>query len=391
MTVDQFCLQNKIVFPQVGLRIGGSIVSTATIACYLENHDYQTKILLPSNGPATEYFISKGLDVCLYGLPEKYISYMCNTQSSVGKMMSMLGHFITYRKAVEVLLREKPKLIHINNDATVWSWGYAGKKLSIPVVWHVRQENPSKYDWLRIKLCDYIVFVSENNKLRFSKFKKNIPPHRTIANGVDTEEFCPGNKMEAKRALGLNPNMPVVGFVGNWVPRKRPEWFVEAAIFLLKEGYNAQFILVGADFSNDSYAKKVMRKVEEEGLASNIIWLGYRNDIATLMKAFDIFALCSAPQGEALPRVILEAMATAVPVVAANVAGVSDEVIDGQTGILVDPDDKVSFSKAIGHLLENQEKRESMGENGRERAIKHFSIEAMGNMILEVYRELKNG
>lgn len=113
--------------------------------------------------------------------------------------------------------------------------------------------------------------------------------------------------------------------------------------------------------------------------------LGYRADIASIMAACDIFVLPSYREGT--PRVITEAMASGLPVVSTDIAGIPEQIVDGENGVLVRPGDVEALTDCLEQLVRSAELREELGAAGRER-VDTFSVESMLSDLDDVYREL---
>jgi glycosyltransferase involved in cell wall biosynthesis len=128
------------------------------------------------------------------------------------------------------------------------------------------------------------------------------------------------------------------------------------------------------------------RHANELGVAGQVQFLGYREDIPELLAASDLFVLPSLY--EALGLSVIEAMAAAKPVVASAVGGLKESVVDGVTGLLVPPKDPESLAAAIRRVLSDHTLATSFGEAGRTRAIQFFSAEAMVSGVTQVYDEL---
>ena len=115
------------------------------------------------------------------------------------------------------------------------------------------------------------------------------------------------------------------------------------------------------------------------GIAENVAFLGLRDDIPNVLASSDIFVLSSLREG--LPISAIEAMAAGRPQILTNVGGNCELIVNNEQGILVQPNDVPALAAAINHLLLNEELRLCMGQKSRERAIKHFRIEAIGKKI----------
>ena len=205
---------------------------------------------------------------------------------------------------------------------------------------------------------------------------------RIVPNGVDPQKFRPiEDREKVKRRIGVNGRQCVL-FVGRLVPRKGLYFLMEAARHIVKECKETVFVLVGdGPLKNNliSYSKK-------EGILDNFVFLGDVSDdvLPMLYNCADVFVLPSIQEGQGLA--LLEAQATAKPVVAFNVGGVREIVLDKETGILVKPNG-YELADAILNLLSNRSSREKMGHSGREFVCKNFSWDVCANRMLRVYCE----
>ena len=377
----------SVVYPAVGTRVGGSVVSTALLAAALLRHTSQEPIVvLPSGAANAAVFKSHGVGVEYYELPEKAISRIRSVGGVRGYLHALPGLLTAYRSAFSFLRSRMPDLVHVNDDQSMLPWGLAAKRVGLPVIWHVRQERSSPLlDRVRLQIADRLVFVADANRRRFDGLP--IPPTAVrVHNWVDTEEFSPPAVREMwKVRLGFERRAPLIGFVGNLVARKRPEWAVEALGCLKQLEPRPQIAMIGEDFSSErEYSRRLETIASDLGVGQSVKLLGYRNDIADLMKAFDILVLPSVRDGEAFPRSVIEAMASGVAVVATDVAGVKEAVVDGVTGFLADPDDFHDFVSKLRRVVVENATRARMQEFAVMRANEAFSelqgVEAISSL-----------
>jgi glycosyltransferase involved in cell wall biosynthesis len=129
-----------------------------------------------------------------------------------------------------------------------------------------------------------------------------------------------------------------------------------------------------ADPEDHAYTERLRTFVAAEGLERYVTFTGWRSDMARVLRGLDLFVLPSLNEG--LPRVILEAMAMALPVVATQVGGNAELVVHGQTGLLVSAQDPAALAVAMIELLQNPEPARSMGRRGRQRVEARFSLGA---------------
>jgi glycosyltransferase involved in cell wall biosynthesis len=137
---------------------------------------------------------------------------------------------------------------------------------------------------------------------------------------------------------------------------------------------------------HDDSARAIQRAAADLGLGASVIFTGLRADVPRLLALGDLYCLPSWREG--MPRSILEAMAASLPVVATDIRGCREEVIDGQTGLIVPVRDARALAGALGGLLRDDQKRRRMGEAGRRRAEQYFSEAQVIERQMRVLRRL---
>jgi glycosyltransferase involved in cell wall biosynthesis len=153
-------------------------------------------------------------------------------------------------------------------------------------------------------------------------------------------------------------------------------------------GLDVSVVLVGADLEQGgAYRQLLEREAAELGMADRVLFAGYRADAPALLRSFDVFALPSTIEG--LPLVVLEAMAAGVPVVATPVGGVGELVRDGETGLLVPPEDPDALAAALRRLLAEPETARRLTEAAGAHVAERFSERVMCERVLAVYEDLR--
>jgi glycosyltransferase involved in cell wall biosynthesis len=291
-----------------------------------------------------------------------------------------LKRIFLLRAAIRYLRKERPALIHVHDESSALAWGLPARFMKIPMVWHVHQQIPQKgFDDIILKLTSFIVFVSDANRVRFRG--KVAPPARTVYNTVDMGKFHP----PAQRSEG---GAVTIGFISNLVDRKRPDWAVRAVGALVRKGLDVRLVIAGNDFSGGEAAARLERLAAEEGLGERYAYLGFRRDVDSMLREIDILVLPSERDKEAFPRIVVEALATGVPVVATEVAGVPEAVVDGVNGYLVDPDDYAAFERAVENLAVDGETRRAYAQRAVATAAEKFSHTANVSAISAIYAEV---
>jgi glycosyltransferase involved in cell wall biosynthesis len=205
---------------------------------------------------------------------------------------------------------------------------------------------------------------------------------RIVPNGVDPQKFRPfGGCEKIKHAIGVDSKLCVL-FVGRLIPRKGLGYLIEAAKHVVKERRETAFVVVG----NGPLKNRLVSQAENLGVADNFVFLGDVNEklLPALYNCADVFAFPSIQEGQGIA--LLEAQATAKPVVAFDVGGVHEAVLNNETGYLVKPGSR-ELADALLRLVSNFSLREKMGMKGREFVSNNYSWDVCARRMLEVYRE----
>jgi glycosyltransferase involved in cell wall biosynthesis len=263
-----------------------------------------------------------------------------------------------------------PVIVH-----TVHGWGHHDRQRPLVRQLYIALEK------LSLRITDRLITVSPRNIEKGLRDGIGQPDdYVTIRSGIELDRFGhPRVPRKAVRAaLGIPGDVPVVGTVTRLSPQKAPLDFVRAAGIVGEEVPNAMFVMVG----DGPQRSEVERLVTDLGLAERLILTGLRRDVPELLGAFDVFALSSLWEG--LPRVLLQAMATGLPVVATDVDGNAEIVVDGTCGRLVSAGDPGALAQAMIELVRDPHLAEQMGRTGRER-VGEFGARKMVADLAELY------
>ena len=253
------------------------------------------------------------------------------------------------------------------------------ERLANLLMWHL-----SRLEGESAKTANLVVAVSnysaEKAALLYDVDEAKI---RVVPNGVDPDRFKPATgSVTLKQKLGLMNNRTVL-FVGRLIPRKGLTYLVEAAKRVVKETADVVFVIVG----NGPLRNKLISDLERLNLSRNFIFLGDVADsvLPAVYNCADVFAFPSIQEGQGIA--LLEAEASAKPVVAFRVGGVNEAVSDGNSGLLVQSGNSDGLAEAILRLLSNPSLRQSMGTKGREFVQNNFTWDICAEKMLRVYRE----
>lgn len=200
-----------------------------------------------------------------------------------------------------------------------------------------------------------------------------------IPNGIDPEPPPGALSHELRRA----PDEVLIGAFARLSPEKGVPGVLDAMKMVADRNPRARLLVAG----DGPQRAELIERAKRLELGDRVEFLGFRPDARLLMRQLDIFV--HAPLYEGFGLVVLEAMAAGLPVVAARVAGgITDTVVDGETGILVPPDDPATLAKAIGSLVDDPAARRRLGDAGRVRCVAHFSAQAVATRTAAVYDAL---
>src|SRR5262249_26172071 len=212
--------------------------------------------------------------------------------------------------------------------------GTAARQAGIPSVWHLQDFISERWfgiyrrifalaaSWLptRIVVDGQAIAGQLPSRLRLQTL--------VVHNGVDTNEFRPGDGAEVRREFNIPLDHIVVGHLGRVTPWKGQHYLIEAFARIATANPNVSLLIVGAPvFDNDTYQRSLLDTAARYDLAGRIKFAGYRHDTARLLKAMDVFAFTSVEK-DTSPLALLSAMSCGLPIVAFDIAGVR-ELLNG--------------------------------------------------------------
>jgi glycosyltransferase involved in cell wall biosynthesis len=206
-----------------------------------------------------------------------------------------------------------------------------------------------------------------------------------IHNGVDIARYHPGHSNDAlKSELGINSGERVVTTVASLNAYKGIDVLLKAAKGIIEEIKDVRFLIAGAGPEKDN----LLRLATHLGVADKVTFAGVRRDIDDILRLSDLFVLPSRPGPETFPNVVLEAMASGLPVVATDVGSVAELVNEAATGYLVPHDDAAALQQRIRDMLIDLNKAASFGARGRAVVEKNFPLEGMCRKREELFSSL---
>jgi len=228
-----------------------------------------------------------------------------------------------------------------------------------------------------------VIAVGEDVR-RYLCDRIGIPPERMeiIHQGLSVPDTNTEDIAALKASLGLGQGGgPVVGHVARLTAVKDQESLLRAFVRVRRSRPEARLVIVGDGELRDHLTALSV----ELGLEESVRFLGFRSDVERVLRAFDLFVLCSSTEG--LPISLLEAMAAGRPVVATSVGGIPDLLRNGAAGVLVPPHSPEALADAILKLLSDPSARASYAQAGRREVETRFSLNKMVRRYESLYRE----
>lgn len=230
--------------------------------------------------------------------------------------------------------------------------------------------------------------VSHSGTIRLVE-ELGIPSTRTatLLNGVDLDRFQPASQVErdaAKRALGLNQNAFVVGWVGSLTPVKRPDLLVEALQLARDTSTTMHAVVVG----DGPGLREVRNQIDQADLGERVQLVGAKDDVRPYLAAFD--CLVSSSDSEEMSNAVLEALACGVPVVGTDVGDTRTMVRDAEGGVIVERGNSAAIAKALIHLSHYAGLCAGLAAGARRRA-QNLSLDASVQGYEQFYSSLWEG
>ncbi len=337
--------------------------------------------LEPLNSPMIQWMRENGIVVEPIDAPKIY------NLNAIKKAYQLIKLMRRYK--IDIV-----QTIHLSSDifGTLTAW-LAG----VPVIVSSRRdmgfnETKRRHRLMRRLINLFVDKVITNSEVMKQQICRNerVRPEKilTIYNGLDAKLFNVSvDPVQQKKKLGLEPNKSLVTVISNIRPIKGLEFFIEAAATILQRFANSQFIVVGGDATHcDSYKEKLNQLISSLKLSDCFFFLGSRAEIPEILSITDVFVLPSLSEG--FSNTLIEAMAAGKAVVATDVGGNPEAVVSNATGFIVPAKDSKAIASAVMTLLADKPLAEKMGQAGRLRVEKCFSITQMVGRMEMLYLSL---
>jgi len=375
------------VIPKLGY--GGAETGCYDIAHYLPENDCESYIAT-SGGELLKFIDKKKVKIIKLPVHSK----------------NPLIIFINFLALIWVILINNISIVHARSRAPAWSCLLAAKITGRKFVttFHGTYNFNSKikrfYNSVMVR-SDLIIagsnFIFSHIKENYSKYLDSKKKLLVIFRGINVDYFDPTTKLDIDEKKLLNEwqikkDKKIILLPGRLTGWKGQEVFIEAVNLVnIELGYEAFYaVILGSDQGRDLYKKKLIRLIEQHRLISQVKFVDHCKDMALAYKVSDIVVSASI-EPEAFGRVAVEAQSMERPIIASNIGGSNETVIDEKTGFLFESNNAKSLSKKILKVLSmNEASLQSIGKEGRKNIIQKFNVEKMCFSTYSEYKRIIN-
>ena len=352
---------------------GGSSTSLIDVVSNLDPSRYRPIVMCPGEGELPTRLRELDIPVMVRGIHRP-------TREELHRFLMQVPLHWRWLRA------EGIDLVHGNTSASRRSIVQAAASAGIPYIQHVRNvvKNPrSNYGY---QVADRIVCNSDATAAVFRDEPSLRDKTLTIYNAVDLSQY--ENERDTRRAeFGIDDSRPVVGFVGQIVPRKGVTTIIEAMASVVARLPHAVLLIVGcAPPDETEYEEECKRLAARLGIEQHVRFAGYRRDVPAFMRTFDVFALPT--RSEPFGKVVIEAMAGGCPVVASAVGGIPEIITNPGLGTLIAPDDPGALAEALLASLTDPVRQEQVSAEAAASVRARFTMGAMLERFQSLYDDV---
>ena len=349
----------------------------------LKSNGHQIHVVLPSKGPLDKMISQiKGTHVSYYSLGVLRKKYL--------NPLGLINRLVANIKAIKFLsnyIKDHSIDLVYTNTSTILCGGIAAKKNGVPSVFHIHEipTGNKLYEFLSGKIINWysskVLTVSESVKKHWLKYIDDKKIER-IYNGIIF------SKTDSLIKLEKDQDDFVITSVARIIPYKGHGYLIDVANELIKKSTKFKFLIVGDTLSSYvSYEKSVKQKVKDLGLEHQIKFLGFRNDVSSILKQSDLF-IHPAISPDPLPTVLFESLYNDLPSVATNLGGAIEILDNGNNGLLIPYNDSKKAANLINEYCSNNMLQKKHLENSKKNFKINFSSESFNKNILKEVNNL---
>lgn len=368
----------RILFPFVGDTVGGSHHSAALLIANLPSAGMEAVVVVHRNGPLQNFFAARGIQ-------NQATTPLPFWEAGRWAFINVFRMLTVTPRLLRELYRQRVDVVHVNDGRMAISWSLACWVFGIPLVIHQRTFfAKSRISSLALNLAAQVIAISRFTSDSLpSKIRQHV---QLISNPLDKTIHYDraAARVELAREFHLGISQYLLIFVGTLQSQKRPLIALQALALLRQAGIDAKMLVVGR--GEGAEAEAVSKFIIDAGLENFAHLTGFRSDVGKLISAADVLIAPAINEGHG--RVVLEAMLHGTPVVASASGGHAEVIENGQTGILVTPDDPQSLADAVTELLANPDNARDMVTTARAVVVDRHEVTTHVAAVVSSYRKL---
>lgn len=403
----------RVLFVDKAPQFGGSLVSLYHLVRGLDRTRFEPIVLVAEGNPFAARFADMNAQVLTRPWanvpPQSSALLRSVTQTSAvqqlrnwawgrrlyhaaGFAVKHLPRILERAEAFANLLYDvRPDWVHVNDGIPFNRGEILGALWArVPVVCHVRSfEPPTRFDRFLAPHIAVHIFISKAIADWLLGTGVRLRKWYVVHNGVDLTEFRnpPNERARIRAELGLPENAFVVALLGRVVPWKGHEVFLDAVERLLPEHPNLVGCIVGEGWRGQDFEQRLRARVESGPLRGHVLFAGFRLDVPAVLQSVDALAHTSI-EPEPFGRVIVEAMAARLPIVATAAGAVPEILEDERTGLLVPPGDAERLAQALKRLVDDPGLRRRLSAAARQEVEARFTVQRYVAGVQAVYEEM---
>ena len=348
----------------------------------LTKNGFDVHIIIPEKGMLDDFLIKKDIKIEYFELGvlrKKYLNPLglINRAAANVKAIAFLSDYI----------KDHSIDLVYTNTSTILCGGIAAKRTGVPSLFHVHEipTGNKLYEFLSGKIINWysskVLTVSNSVKKHWLKYIDDKKIER-IYNGIIF------SKTNSLIKLERNQDDFVITSVARIIPYKGHGYLIDIANELIKKSSKFKFLIVGDTLSSYvSYEKSVKQKVKDLGLENQIKFLGFRNEVSSILKQSDLF-IHPAIAPDPLPTVLFESLHNDLPSVATNLGGAIEILDNGNNGLLIPYNDPKKAADLINEYCANTKLQKKHLENSKKNFKINFSSELFNKNILREVNSL---
>lgn len=376
--------QKKITFVITKGNWGGAQRYVYDLATNLPSGQYETKVIAGQGRELPEKLAAAGIETI--------------TLPSLGRNLNLLADLKTFFALIKIFWQERPDVVHLNSPkagglgalaariagikkiiytAHGWTFNEPRGWLTKKIIWFV--------SWLMMLLVHTAITITESEQTQGLEMPWCAGKIKLIRNGLAAPHFLPRAAARAKlneHSVLIKPDTILIGTIAELHRNKGLKYLIKALAGLPRDrdsDFAWQAVIIGSGEEKNNLEQLITDlKIENQ-----IKLVGFIENAAELLPAFDIFVLPSLKEG--LPYVVLEAGLARLPVIATAVGGLPEVISEGKFGFLVPPAKTKPLIKSLTFLIEHPAWRQELGQNLEQRVVAEYSLTKMVEQIVEIY------